>query len=69
MTFSVEEEESAKAIELDIHDTELKLNSPNYEFKYNFKLKLQCLVDPDTVKAKFNKPKRTLALTFTKKVE
>jgi|LauGreDrversion4_2_1035121.scaffolds.fasta_scaffold34011_3 hypothetical protein len=66
MTFNVEEESSAKDIELDISDTQLKLNSANYEFKYDFKAKLGFSVDPESVKAKFNKTKRTLALTFTK---
>lgn len=66
MTFNVEEEASAKDIELDISATQLKLNSANYEFKYDFKAKLGFEVDPEDVKAKFNKGKRTLALTFTK---
>lgn len=69
MTFNVEEEESAKDIELDISESELKLNSKNYEFKYSFKAKVGYLVDPEKVKAKFTKGKRTLALTFTKKSE
>lgn len=66
MTFNVEEESSAKDIDVDISETELKLNSKNYEFKYDFKAKMNTAVDPETVKAKFSKPKRTLALTFTK---
>ena len=68
MTFNVEEEQSAKDIELDISDTQLKLNSSNYEFKYDFKAKLGITVDPEDVKAKFSKVKKTLALTFTKQV-
>jgi len=66
MTFNVEEEASAKDIELDISGTQLKLNSANYEFRYDFKAKLGFEVDPEDVKAKFNKTKRTLALTFKK---
>ena len=68
MTFNVEEEQSAKDIELDISDTQLKLNSSNYEFKYDFKAKLGITVDPEDVKAKFSKVKKTLALTFTKQL-
>jgi hypothetical protein len=67
MIFNVEEEESAKTIELDINESEMKLNSPNYEFKYSFKTKQGYLIDSENVKAKFSKAKRTLALTFNKK--
>ena len=67
MTFNVEEEQSAKDIDLDISEEKLQLNSQHYEFKYDFKAKGGYRVDPETVKAKFNKAKKTLALTFTKK--
>ena len=66
MTFNVEEESSAKDIDLDISETQIKLNSEHYEFKYDFKAKAGYSVNPETVEAKFNKGKRTLALTFTK---
>ena len=36
ITFNVEEEESAKNIDLDFSETTLILNSKNYEFTYNF---------------------------------
>jgi len=68
MTFNVEEESSAKDIDLDFSETAIILNSKNYEFSYNFKAKGGYLVDPDSVKAKFSKAKKSLALTFTKKV-
>jgi hypothetical protein len=68
MTFNVEEESSAKDIDLDFSETAIILNSKNYEFSYNFKAKGAYLVDPDSVKAKFSKAKKTLALIFTKKV-
>ena len=66
MTFNVEEELSAKDIDLDISETELKLNSKNYEFKYDFIAKGGYRVDAESVRAKFNKGKRTLALTINK---
>jgi hypothetical protein len=69
MTFNVEEESSAKDIELDISETVLKLNSQNYEFKFDFKAKKGFSIDPEQVHAKFNKTKKTLALTFTKKID
>jgi hypothetical protein len=68
MTFNVEEESAAKDIDLDFSDTTVLLNSKNYEFSYNFKVKNGFFIDPTSVKAKFSKVKRTLALTFTKKV-
>jgi hypothetical protein len=68
MTLNVEEESSAKDIDLDFSDTTLLLNSKNYELTYNFKVKNGFLVDPNSVKAKFNKKQRSLALTFTKVV-
>ena len=68
MTFNVEEESSAKDIDLHFSDTTVILNSKNYEFTYNFQAKNGYCVDPSSVKAKFNKPKKTLSLTFTKKV-
>lgn len=55
MTLNVEEESSAKDIDLDFSDTTLLLNSKNYELTYNFKNKNGFLVDPNSVKAKFNK--------------
>jgi hypothetical protein len=66
MTLNVEEESSAKDIDLDFSDTTVILNSKNYEFTYNFQNKHGYLVDPGSVKAKFNKSKKTLSLTFTK---
>ena len=68
MTLNVEEESSAKDIDLDFSDTTLLLNSKNYELTYNFKNKNGFLVDSNSVKAKFNKKQRSLALTFTKVV-
>ena len=68
MTFNVEEESSAKDIDLDFSETTVILNSKNYEFTYNFQAKNGYCVDPDSVNAKFNKVKKTLALTFTKKM-
>ena len=68
MTLNVEEESSAKDIDLDFSDTTLLLNSKNYELTYNFKNKNGFLVDPNSVKAKFNKKQKNLALTFTKVV-
>ena len=55
MTLNVEEESSAKDIDLDFSDTTLLLNSKNYELTYNFKIKNGFLVEPNSVKAKFNK--------------
>lgn len=55
MTLNVEEESSAKDIDLDFSDTTLLLNSKNYELTYNFKSKNGFLVDSNSVKAKFNK--------------
>ena len=68
MTFNIEEKSSAKDIDLDFSDTTVILNSKNYEFTYNFKAKSGFCVDPTSVKAKFNKAKKTLSLTFTKQV-
>lgn len=68
MTLNVEEESSAKDIDLDFSETTLLLNSKNYELTYNFKNKNGFFVDPSSVKAKFNKKQKTLALTFTKVV-
>jgi hypothetical protein len=39
MTLNVEEESSAKDIDLDFSETILLLNSKNYELTYNFKIK------------------------------
>ncbi len=68
MTLNVEEENSAKEIDLDFSQTTLLLNSKNYELTYNFQKKNGFEVDPNSVKAKFNKKNKTLALTFTKVV-
>jgi hypothetical protein len=68
MVLNVEEELSAKDIDLDFSETTLLLNSKNYELTYNFKVKGGYCVDPESVKAKFNKSKKSLSLTFTKKI-
>ena len=49
MTFNVEEESTAKDIDLDFSDTTVILNSKNYEFTYNFQSKNGYLVDPGSV--------------------
>ena len=58
----VEKETSAKDIDLDIAETELKLESKNYELRYKFENGVH--VDPDSVRAKFSKTKHTLTLTI-----
>lgn len=68
MILNVEEESSAKEIDLDFSDTTLLLNSKNYELTYNFQNKNGFKVDPNSVQAKFNKKQKSLALTFTKVV-
>ena len=60
LVIEVEKESSAKAIDLDVSETELKLSSANYALNYKFKGK----VDPDSVAAKFSKVQKTLTLTF-----
>lgn len=61
--FQVSEESSAKDIEIDVSDTEIKLSSANYEFNEKFK---DFKVDESTVRAKFSKKKGTLTLTIDK---
>ena len=46
MTLNVEEESSAKDIDLDISETQLKLTSQFYELKYDFKLKGGYNIEP-----------------------
>ena len=58
----VEKETSAKDIDLDIAETELKLESKNYELRYKFENGVH--VDPDSVRAKFSKTKHTLTLSI-----
>lgn len=55
MTLNVEEESSAKDIDLDFSETTLLLNSKNYELTYNFQKKQGFCVEPDSVIAKFSK--------------
>ena len=62
--FSVAEEKSAKDIDLDISESEIKLNSSNYELSEKFK---NFKVDEESVKAKFSKKNGTLTLTLDKK--
>lgn len=62
LVITVEKESSAKEIDLDISEKELKLQSTNYELHYKFKSS----VDPESVAAKFNKTKKTLTLTINK---
>ena len=61
--FEVPEESSAKDIEIDIKEDELKLNSDNYEFNKKF---TDFLLDDDSVRAKFSKKEKTLTLTIDK---
>ena len=62
--FQVSEESSAKDIDVDLSETELKLSSANYELHEKFK---DFSVDETSVKAKFSKKKGTLTLTIRKK--
>lgn len=62
--FQVQEESSAKDIEIDVSEQELKLSSDNYEFDEKFK---GFTVDETSVRAKFSKKKGTLTLTIQKK--
>lgn len=55
LVLDVDKETSAKNIDLDIAETELKLESPNYELRYKFEKGVT--VDSDSVKAKFSKTK------------
>ena len=60
LTILVEKEVSAKDIDLDVSESELKIKSEHYALSYRFKRR----VDPDSVNAKFSKAKKTLTLTF-----
>ena len=62
--FSVAEEKSAKDIDLDISESEIKLNSSNYELCEKFK---NFKVNEESVKAKLSKKNGTLTLTLDKK--
>ena len=62
--FNVAEEKSAKDIDLDINESEIKLNSSNYELVEKFK---NFKVNEESVKAKFSKKNGTLTLTLDKK--
>lgn len=64
LVFSVEKENSAKNIDLDVSERELKLESPNYEIRYKFLKGVE--VDPDSVTAKFSKKNHTLTLTLSR---
>mmetsp|Transcript_39400 Transcript_39400/g.51569 ORF Transcript_39400/g.51569 Transcript_39400/m.51569 type:complete len:90 (+) Transcript_39400:1170-1439(+) len=64
LIFTVEKESSAKGIDLDVAENQLKLESPNYEIRYKFTDGVT--VDPDSVRAKFSKRAHTLTLTLTK---
>jgi len=55
LVLDVDKETSAKNIDLDIAETELKLESANYELRYKFEKGVT--VDSDSVKAKFSKTK------------
>ena len=60
LTILVEKEVSAKDIDLDVSESELKIKSEHYALSYRFKRR----VDPDSVNAKFSKAKKILTLTF-----
>ena len=60
LSILVEKEVSAKDIDLDVSESELKIKSEHYALSYRFKRR----VDPDSVNAKFSKAKKTLTLTF-----
>lgn len=64
LVFTVEKETSAKNIDLDVSEKEIKLESANYEMRYKFSNNVQ--VDPDSVAAKFSKRNHTLTLTLTR---
>ena len=61
--FQVPEESSAKDIEIDVKEDEIKLNSDNYEFNKKF---TDFMLDDDSIKAKFSKKAKTLTLTVDK---
>lgn len=61
--FEVPEESSAKDIEIDVKEDEIKLNSENYEFNKKF---TDFMLDDDSIRAKFSKKAKTLTLTVDK---
>jgi len=60
IVLEVEMEDSAKNFDLDVSKTHLMLISEHYEMN----VKLEADVDPDSIKAKFSKAKKTLTLTL-----
>jgi len=64
LVITVEKENSAKLIDLEVAETQLRLESPNYELRYKFLHGVT--VDPDQVAAKFSKKAHTLTLTIGK---
>ncbi len=63
LVLAVEFEDSAKQIDIDVNSEVLKLESPNYELKHTFG---DYKVDPDSVRCRFSKAKKTLTLTLDK---
>ena len=61
ITFFVEEEKSAKDFQIDVSSHVVKLESNHYEYTKKFDR-----LDPQSVKAKFNKKDGTLKLTINK---
>lgn len=61
--FEVPEETSAKDIEIDVKEDEIRLNSANYEFSKKFK---DFMLDDESIRAKFSKKAKTLTLTVDK---
>lgn len=61
--FQVDDEPSAKTIQLDVSEDTIKLDSPNYELVENFK---GFKVDESTVRAKFSKKQGSLTVTIQK---
>ena len=64
IVLTMEKEDSAADIDLDVSSTELKLKSENYELNYTFD---QTVDEEAGIKAKFNKKKHILTLTLTLK--
>lgn len=64
LVITMEKENSAKLVDLEVAETLLKLESPNYELRYKFQEGVT--VDPDSVAAKFSKKAHTLTLTIGK---
>ena len=64
LVITMEKESSAKQVDLEVAETLLKLESPNYELRYKFQDGVT--VDPDQVAAKFSKKSHTLTLTIGK---